>query len=257
MNEVLESSAFGPFQSIRHGFFGRRGGVSVGHYESLNIGGGTTDTLAAVEENRRRVATHFGLEASRLLLLRQVHGDRVVTVEAPWEASDRPEADAFVTRQKDLLLVILTADCAPVLFADEKAGVIGAAHAGWRGAVGGVLAATLEAMEALGARRERVAAAVGPCIWQDSYEVGADFPVPFIAENQDNDAFFRASARQGHFLFDLPGYVATKLDRLGVRTIAPSPADTCAAPDKFFSYRYACLHGLADTGRAASAIVLR
>jgi YfiH family protein len=178
---------------LRHGFFTREGGVSTGIFASLNCSLGSGDALADIAENRRRAMAALGLGLDKLATCRQVHGIDVVTVEQPWDDADRPRADAMVTRQRGLALGILTADCAPVLLADAEAGVIGAAHAGWRGAFAGVVAATVEAMIRAGARAERMRAGIGPCIGFASYEVGPEFPAPFLAQDPANAAFFRAA----------------------------------------------------------------
>jgi YfiH family protein len=241
---------------IRHGFFTRDGGVSGGIFASLNCGFGSGDDESKVAENRRRVAQALGQSPDRLVTSYQFHSAEAVAVERPWRRDDRPRADAMATRTPGIALGILTADCAPVLFADPDAGVIGAAHAGWRGALGGVLEATVRAMVTLGAARERIAAGIGPCIGGASYEVGAEFPAPFLAEDPGNAAFFVAAPRAGHFLFDLAGYAARRLERLGIARIARTGGDTAAEPDRFFSYRRACLRKETDYGRALSAICL-
>ena len=190
---------------IRHGFFGRQGGVSTGIYGSLNCGPGSKDAPEAVRENRARVARRLG--AAHLLSLYQVHGAEVIEVRETWDEATRPRCDAMVTDRPGLALGALAADCGPILFAEAEAGVIGAAHAGWRGALAGVADATVAAMERLGARRERIAAVLGPTIAQASYEVGAEFPAPFLAQDRDNARFFAPGARPGKFQFDLPGYI--------------------------------------------------
>jgi hypothetical protein len=241
---------------LRHAFFTRVGGVSDGLFASLNCGLGSGDDATAVAENRRRAMAALDLDADRLVTCYQVHSPAVVTVERVWTNADRPRADAMVTRERGVALGILTADCAPVLFADADAGVIGAAHAGWRGALGGVIEATVDAMRGLGASVGRIAAAVGPSIAQRSYEVGPEFPAPFIAEDAASDRFFAVAPRPGHFLFDLPGYVAHRLQRLRLARVEASGGDTAAEPERFFSYRRACLRHERDYGRALSAISL-
>jgi len=241
---------------IRHGFFTRDGGVSGGIFASLNCGFGSGDDESNVAENRRRVAAALGLPPDRLVTCNQFHSAEAVAVERPWRREDRPRADAMVTRTPGIALGILTADCAPVLFADPDARVIGAAHAGWRGALGGVLEAAVRAMVALGAARERIAAGIGPCIGRASYEVGAEFPAPFLAADSGNADFFVSAARAGHFLFDLSGYVAQRLERLGLAGIERTGGDTAAEPARFFSYRRACLRKETDYGRELSAICL-
>lgn len=239
--------------SVHHAFFTRRGGVSTGIYDSLNVGYGSRDDPLAVAENRARAMACLALPADALVTLYQVHSPDVVTVDEPWAEGRAPRADALVTTRPGIALGILTADCAPVLLVDRAAGVIGAAHAGWRGALGGVLEAVVGAMVDLGAEADRIHAAVGPCIGPDSYEVGADFPLPFRAREEGR--FFRPAPRPGHHLFDLPGYVRYRLGRSGVAT-ALLGRDTLAEPDRFFSYRRSCLRKDGDYGRMLSAIVL-
>ncbi|NTU76526.1 MAG: peptidoglycan editing factor PgeF [Alphaproteobacteria bacterium] len=243
-------------RGIRHGFFTRLGGVSEGCYAELNCGLSSDDTPEAVAENRRRVAAHLDVDSDHLLTSYQIHSPDVVTVTKPWRPEERPRADAMVTKTPGLALGILTADCVPILFADAKAGVIGAAHAGWRGALGGVIETTLDAMEKLGASRSSIRAALGPCIWRFSYEVGLTFPAPFLAENPAHKSFFQPTLKEGHFLFDLPGYVRAKLCAARLSDIAPSPANTFTDEARFFSYRRNCLAGKEGAGRLISAIVL-
>ena len=240
---------------IAHGFFTRHGGVSQGGYASLNCGLGSKDDPAAVAENRARVARF--LSAESLVTAHQVHSATAVVVASPWSAQERPRADAMVTATPRLALGVLTADCAPVLFADAQAGVIGAAHAGWRGALGGVLEATLAAMEQLGAKRARIAAALGPCITQPAYEVGPEFEREFLAADPDSGQFFarpvgKPDARPH---FDLPGYVLYRLVRAGLAG-GTRPPCTFAGREDFFSYRRSRAANEADYGRQISAIVL-
>jgi YfiH family protein len=222
-----------PALHVRHGFFTREGGVSVGPYVSLNgsLSGG--DDRAAVLINRGRVAAALQVEAGRLLGLTQVHGSAVVPVSSAWPAGAGPQADAMVSSTSGIGLVIITADCSPVLLADAQGGVIGAAHAGWRGALAGVLEATVAAMQALGARR--IAACVGPCIGQDSYQVGADLHDAVTATTADATRFFRADGPE-HWRFDLSAYCAARLTQAGVAT-TQLHLDTCADPKRFFSHR--------------------
>jgi len=241
---------------IRHGFFTRAGGVSEGLFASLNCGLGSGDDQEKVLENRRRAAAALDRAADELVTCYQIHSPEVVAVDRPWRRVDRPRADAMVTRTPGVALGILTADCAPVLLADAGARVIGAAHAGWRGALSGVLDATVAAMTRLGATPRRIAAAIGPCIAQPSYEVGPEFPAQFLAEDAGNAAFFLPAARTGHFHFDLPGYVARRLAQLGVARVARTGGDTAAEPERFFSYRRSCLNKERDYGREMSAIAL-
>jgi polyphenol oxidase len=229
----------------------RRGGVSTGSVASLNCGYGADDDRAAVAENRRMAADAV-LPGATLVSVYQVHSADVVTVREPWSDADKPRADALVTDRQGVLLGILTADCAPILFADRAAGVVGAAHAGWRGAHGGVIGNTVAAMEALGARREQIAAAVGPCIAQGSYEVGADFRTQFA----QSDARFFAPGAEGRWQFDLPGYAAHRLAEAGVGRIEVLGRDTYAEADTFFSYRRATHRGEPTYGRLLSLIGL-
>ncbi len=242
-----------PNLSARHGFLGRTGGVSSGPYASLNVGLGSGDDPAAVAENRRRAVGAIAAGA-RLVTLRQVHSAACVEA-SEWAEGQRPEADALVSRKPGLLLGILTADCAPVLFEDQVAGVIGAAHAGWRGALSGVLEATVRAMERLGADRRRVAAAIGPAIGPLSYEVGPEFRQRFETEDSASAPFFRAGPR-GRPHFDLPGYCAARLRRAGVGHVVDLGLDTCSETARFFSYRRATRARAADCGRQLSGIAL-
>ncbi len=242
--------------SVRHGFFCRTGGVSEGLFASLNCGYGSGDDKDKVTENRRRAMAELDLESERLVTAYQVHSPDVVEVTQPWTRPEAPKADAMVTRAKGLALGILTADCVPVLLADAEAGVVGAAHAGWKGALGGVIAATVAAMQALGADPKRIVAGIGPAISQRSYEVGPEFPPPFLEQDPRNAEFFCPGQREGHFHFDLKAYVARCLGLAGVATIRTLPCDTCAEDNRFFSYRRACQRKETDYGRGLSAIYL-
>ncbi len=253
---MITLSALNEVNRIRHGFFTREGGVSQGLYASLNCGPGSADDPQAVAENRARAMAMLDLPAAALVTVFQCHTPEVVVVERPFAPGQAPKADAMVTTRPGLALGILTADCAPVLLADRRNGVVGAAHAGWRGAVAGVLDRTLEAMAELGADRRGVVAAIGPCIGQRSYEVGGEFPAPFLAEDAGNADFFAPAARPDHHLFDLPGYVGRRLARLGVQDVTRVPADTCRDEARFFSYRRTTLRHDSDYGRQLSAIVL-
>ncbi len=237
-----------------HGFFGRQDGVSTGVVASLNCGLGSDDDPALVAENRRRVADAVKPGAA-LVGLWQIHGREVATVAEAWPDDARPHADALVTDRPGVALAILTADCAPVLFEDRAAGVIGAAHAGWKGALAGVTDATLDAMEALGADRSRIVAAIGPCIAQASYEVDDAFRARFVAADPANERFFR-DARPGHPRFDLEGAVAARLASAGVGRVEALGLDTLADADRWYSYRRATLAGEVDYGRQASVISL-
>ena len=241
--------------SMVHGFFGRQGGVSEGIYAALNCGVGSHDDRVHVIENRNRVLAALSPGAT-LLTLHQIHSPRTVTVDSPWEIGKGPQADAMVTSRPGVALGILTADCAPVLLADREARVIGAAHAGWKGAAGGVIESVLRAMESLGARRKRIAAAIGPCISQANYEVGPEFRQSFLAAAPAHARFFVAAARDAHWQFDLEGFVAAQLATAGIGDVARLSACTYAREAEFFSFRRATHRGEKDYGRQVSAIAL-
>lgn len=254
---MITLSALNDFTRVRHGFFTREGGVSTGLYTALNCGPGSKDDPASVRENRRRAMAMMDLAPEALATLYQIHSANVVVVTEPWAMDKAPQADAMVTNRPGIALGILTADCAPVLLADGKAGVVAAAHAGWRGAVGGVIENTVAAMLELGATKTNIVGAIGPCIGHRSYEVGADFPAPFLAEDAANSDFFAPSPRTPHHhLFDLPGYLSRKLSKLGVHEVTRVPADTVRDEARFFSYRRTTLRGEGDYGRQLSAILL-
>ncbi len=241
--------------NVVHGFFGRRGGVSSGVYDSLNCGPGSADDRAAVMENRRRALAALSPNAS-LVTLYQVHSATAVTASSPWDIPDNPKADAMATDRKGIALGILAADCAPILFSDSEAHVIGAAHAGWNGALSGVAESAVTAMIGLGAKRERIRAAIGPCISQAAYEVGPEFQARFIAADPANAQFFIPSKRERHWQFDLLAYVAYRLRQDGIAAVEALPACTYAREADFFSYRRATHRKEADYGRQLSAIVL-
>jgi len=252
----IRAPALSDLSGVAHCFFTRQGGVSAGLYSSLNCGYGSGDSPENVRENRRRAAASFSLAEADLLTLYQIHSTNVLTVaQNRWTSPGAPKADALVTDRPGVVLGILAADCAPVLLADAGRGVIGAAHAGWRGALAGIVEATIVAMEKLGARRERLCAAIGPCIGRDSYEVGPEFPAPFLAQDEANAAFLRKAPRHGHFLFDLAGYLERRL-ALGGVTARATGHDTVAGAEHFFSYRRNTLTGERDYGRGLSAIAL-
>ena len=239
---------------IVHGFFGRQDGVSQGIYASLNCGPGSGDERAAVLSNRARVQAALGAE--NLVTLYQIHSAQAVGVANPWDLDLAPQADGMATNIPGLALGVLTADCAPVLFADSRAKVIGAAHAGWKGALAGVVESTLRAMEQLGAVRSRVAAAIGPCISQANYEVGAEFRARFLDNDSSFDRFFVPAVKADHWRFDLKGFVALRLDDAGLENVARFSACTYAHEGDFFSFRRATHRGEPDYGREISAIAL-
>jgi polyphenol oxidase len=241
---------------IRHAFFTRQGGVSGGVYSSLNAGIGSHDSTANVAENRARMAAALAVGPSSLLSAYQIHSPQVVVVETPWKIEERPRADALVTSRRGIAIGVSTADCGPILFADAPAGIVGAAHAGWRGALAGVAEATVAAMERLGAVRGQIRAAIGPMIRQANYEVGSDLIARFAAEDQAASRFFAAAARDGHALFDLSGYVATRLARAGIGHVEDLGLCTYADPERFFSYRRTTHRAEPDYGRHVNAIVL-
>ncbi len=252
---MLASPLLAAVPNLRHAFFTREGGVSDGIYASLNGGIGSRDKPAHVSENRARMAAAIGVAPARLLTAYQVHSPDVAVAETPWEGDARPRADAIVTRTPGLAIGITTADCGPVLFADPKARVIGAAHAGWKGALTGVLESTVDAMETLGAERNGIVAAIGPLIRQPSYEVGAEFVERFTADDADHARFFVSAARDGHAMFDLAGFIRDRLEQAGVLMIDDLGDDTYS-DDRFFSYRRSVHRHEPDYGRHVHAIAL-
>lgn len=238
---------------IRHGFFTRQGGVSQGLYASLNTGLGSRDDVPHVKVNRARILAHLGGKA--LLTVYQHHSAICIRTQVPWQSNAAPRADAIVTTTPGLVICAQAADCGPVLFADERARVIGAAHAGWKGAMTGILESTIAQMEAAGATRENIKAALGPSISARAYEVGAEYRQRFLEHDGDNERYFTSSQREGHFMFDLPAYT---LNRLAAAGIAANSLNRCtySEPDLFFSYRRSTHQGEPDYGRLASAIML-
>jgi YfiH family protein len=241
---------------IRHAFFTRQGGVSGGCYASLNGGLGSDDSAEDVAENRSRMAAALAVEPDRLLTAYQIHSPNVVIAETPWGAAERPRADGIVTRVPALAIGVSTADCGPVLLADPQARVIGAAHAGWRGALTGIIEATVASMERLGAARAHIRAALGPMIRQRNYEVGSDLMARFSAEDPGSEAFFAPGKRDGHAMFDLGGYAARRLAQAGVEQIEDVGLCTYADPSLFFSYRRMTHRAEGDYGRHVNAIAL-
>lgn len=253
---MLHADALASLKGIRHAFFTRSGGVSQGVYATLNGGIGSKDAPDSVNENRKRMAEALGVSPDRFLTAYQIHSPDVVTVVEPWPHDQRPRADAMVTNVRGIALGISTADCGPVLFADAKARVIGAAHAGWRGAFSGVLEATIAAMEKLGANRKHIVTALGPMIRQPNYEVGPEFVIRFREAGDANMRFFAPSERKDHAMFDLAGYVAMRLERAGIEAIDDVKLCTYAEPERFFSYRRMTKLGETDYGRHINAVTL-
>jgi len=253
---MLQAASLSTLARIRHAFFTRSGGVSQGVYDSLNGGVGSNDAPAKVTENRARMAAALGVKPDHLLTAYQIHSPDVVVADQPWTQEKRPHADAIVTRTPRLAIGVSTADCGPLLLADAEAGVIGAAHAGWRGALTGVIEAVVAAMETLGADRSRIVAALGPTIRQPNYEVGPEFVARFLAADADNTRFFAASERAGHAMFDLAGYIADRVQRAGIVNFEDLGLCTYAEPERFFSYRRTTKQGEPDYGRHINAIAL-
>lgn len=253
---VIEAPEMRALPGVRHAFFTRQGGVSGGIYASLNGGLGSCDDPGHVAENRTRMTARFGLAPEALVSLHQVHSPDVVAVERAWSRQDRPKADGMATRTPGLALGITTADCGPVLFADPKAGVVGAAHAGWKGAISGVLERTLDTMAALGSRREDTVAVLGPTISAAAYEVGPEFVARFTAEDAGAGRFFRESQRQGHAMFDLPGYIGARLAGAGVGRFVDLGLCTYSDEARFYSFRRTTHRREPDYGRLIAAITL-
>jgi len=251
----LESPLLSAIPGLRHAFFTREGGVSGGIYGSLNGGVGSNDDPAHVEENRRRMAEELGVAPERFLSVWQTHSPDVVVTTGPWQGTARPLADAIVTRTEGLAIGATAADCGPILFVDPGARVIGAAHAGWKGALTGILESTIETMEKLGAERSGIVAAIGPLIRQHSYEVGGEFVERFIEADAENGLFFLPAAREGHSMFDLAGYIRMRLENAGVLVIDDTGIDTYS-DERFFSYRRSVHRKEADYGRHVHAIAL-
>ena len=253
---MLQARSLAALDGISHGFFTRAGGVSQGVYATLNGGVGSSDAPDKVRENRARMAAALGVKPDRLLSAYQIHSPNVVMADKPWPGDQRPHADGIVTRTPGLAIGISTADCGPVLFADRRARVIGAAHAGWKGALTGVLEATIKAMESVGADRSGIRATLGPMIRQPNYEVGPEFVDRFHNDDAISARFFKPSARAGHAMFDLSGYIAARLSRAGINHFEDLGLCTFAEPDRFFSYRRTTKLAEADYGRHVNAIAL-
>lgn len=249
--EVIRSKLLG---DVSHGFLGRRGGVSSGIYAGLNCSLGSDDARDDVLENRRRAVAAI-MPGAALARVYQIHSPDVVTVSGPIDQDNPPKADALVTQRPNILLAVQTADCVPVLFSDAQAGVVGAAHSGWKGAFTGVNEMTIAAMKALGARRDRIVCAIGPCIAQKSYEVDAGFFKKFAEADPANERFF-GDGKPGHYQFDIEGYVAARLATAGIKTVECLGEDTYSQPDRFFSYRRSCHHNESGYGGQMSMIGL-
>lgn len=256
MLQPIQAASLARSPRIRHGFFTRIGGVSEGLYAGLNCGPGSSDAPANVEENRARVARHLGGAHPDVATLYQIHSGRAVAIDAPIPGDARPKADGVVTNRPGLVIGALTADCAPVLFADPEAGVVGAAHAGWRGAVGGVLEATVAEMEKLGARRNRIITAIGPAINQVSYEVGPDFEAALLESCANNVMFLSRKTPLERAHFDLPAFVEMRLKKCGVAEVERQSLCTYANESEFFSFRRSQHRSEGDYGRQISAIVV-
>jgi polyphenol oxidase len=251
----LKSKLLSAIPRLRHAFFTREGGVSDGIYASLNGGIGSSDDPARVAENRRRMAEQMGVTPEHFLSVHQTHSPDVMVATGPWQGASRPRADAIVTRTEGLAIGATAADCGPILLTDPRARVIGAAHAGWKGALTGIVEATVEAMEKLGAERGGIVAAIGPLIRQHSYEVGSEFVERFIEADADHALFFLPAARENHAMFDLAGFVRMRLENSGVLMIEDTGIDTYS-DERFFSYRRSVHRGEPDYGRHVHAIVL-
>jgi len=254
--DIVRAECLGGLAGISHGFFTRQGGVSAGLYGALNCGLGSRDDPAHVRQNRARVAQSLGAPGGEVMTVHQIHSATALIVDAPFSSAKLPRADALVTRTPGLVLGALAADCTPVLFADPQARVIAAAHAGWRGALGGILEAAVEAMTSLGAHRSRIRAAIGPCINQDAYEVGPEFEDEFLKPDPGNAQFFWRPAPDARARFDLPGYVEHHLSRAGLDVVERRSLCSYENESKFFSYRRATHRNEPDYGRQISAIVL-
>jgi polyphenol oxidase len=255
-SHMIQAPSLSAFTNIRHAFFTREGGVSEGIYASLNGGIGSNDAPEKVRENRARMASALGVAPTHFVTCYQIHSPNVIVAEAPWTRENAPRADAIVTRVPGLAVGASTADCGPILFADGEGGVIGATHAGWKGALTGVLEATIAAMEKLGAQRDRISAALGPMIRQPNYKVGAEFVERFTASDEANKRFFANAARADHAMFDLPGFIRARLERTEIASIEDLGLCTYAEPERFFSYRRTTHRGEPDYGRHVNAIAL-
>lgn len=253
---MLQAPSLSRLSNVRHAFFTRDGGVSDGLYRSLNGGLGSKDAVHNVEENRARMAAALGVPRGHLLTAYQIHSPDVAIAESAWSPDSAPRADAVVTRVPGLAVAVTTADCGPILFADAEAGIVAAAHAGWKGALGGVIEMTVACMERLGGARSRIAAALGPMIRQPNYEVGPEFVAQFLAADAGNARFFARSARAGYALFDLPAYILARLAAAGIETVEDTGQCTYADPERFYSYRRSTHRAEPDYGRHINAVAI-
>jgi YfiH family protein len=251
------TTALDDIKWVSHGFFTRRGGASGGIYESLNCAYGSDDDPGAVAANREKVAESLGLAPENIVSVYQVHSNKVVTVNAPWPREKAPQADALITDKRGIGLGILTADCAPILFASKNQKVVAAAHAGWKGALSGVAEETVRNFSHFGVAPSDVIAAIGPCIGPESYEVKDEFKKPFMEQDAANAEFFRPGARAGHLVFDLPGYIVERLTKMGVGRVIDTRQDTLPNESAYFSYRRTTQRGEKDYGRQMSVIAIR
>lgn len=252
---LITSPDLAALPGIRHAFFTREGGVSEGIYASLNGGQGSNDNAAHVAENRLRMTQYFEIKRENLVSVWQVHSADALAVTGPWPG-ERPKADAMVTATPGVALGILTADCGPILFSDPHAKVVGAAHSGWKGAISGILEATLAAMEQMGAKRQNITAVLGPTIGPAAYEVGPEFHARFVAENGGYARFFKASAKDGHAMFDLPGFIGYRARAAKIGRFVDMGLCTYSDPQRFYSYRRTTHNAEVDYGRLVSAILL-
>ncbi len=252
---IVEAPELATLTGIRHAFFTREGGVSTGIYASLNGGTGSNDDREAVKANRRRMAAYLNVPPEHLLSLHQVHSPDCLIVDAPWPG-ERPKADAMATATPNLALAVASADCGPILFADTVAGVVGAAHSGWKGAFTGVIESTVRAMESLGSDRANIVAALGPTIGPHAYEVGQEFVTRFLESDEGYERFFRPAQREHHAFFDLPAFIGFRFEEAGIGRFVDLGLCTYSHEERFFSYRRSVHRGEPDYGRLISAIVL-
>ena len=252
--KFLKSDNLSIFDNITHGFFTRLNGVSKGIYQGLNVGLGSNDDRNLIMENRWLSMRAMNADICDLRVVHQIHSNKIITLDGKFDMENPPKADGMVTKEKGVVLGVLTADCTPILFADPVAGVIGAAHAGWQGALGGIGEKTIDAMEAIGAKKENITAAIGPSIGKESYEVGTEFRNKFLESDANNYQFFETTKRPSHYMFDIGGYNKHQISMLDLANIDCIEYDTCANQDMFFSYRRSCKNNQPDYGRQLSAI---